>query len=70
MVSGFNTSPKLFSKMESGEARPIVIFENVGRGRLSLLLKAINLFTVYNLNVGFVRTAARTFSKAHIPSHK
>jgi hypothetical protein len=41
MVSGFNTSPKLFSRMESGEANPIVIFENVGLGRLSLLLKAI-----------------------------
>jgi hypothetical protein len=56
MVSGFNTSPKLFSKMESGDARPIVIFENVGRGRLSLLLKAIKLFTVYNLNFEFAIT--------------
>ena len=41
MVSGLSTSPKLFSKMESGEASPIVILENVGLGRLSLLLKAM-----------------------------
>jgi hypothetical protein len=38
MVSGFNTSPKLFSRILSGEASPIVIFENVGLGRLSLFI--------------------------------
>jgi hypothetical protein len=48
MVSGFRISPKLFSKMLSGEARPIVILENVGLGRLSLLLKAI---FKYDLNI-------------------
>jgi hypothetical protein len=41
MVSGFSTSPKLFSRMLSGEASPMVILENTGLGRLSLLLKAI-----------------------------
>jgi hypothetical protein len=41
MVSGLRISPKLLSRMLSGEAKPIVILENVGLGRLSLLLKAI-----------------------------
>src|SRR5688572_3134173 len=49
MVSGFSTSPKLFSRMLSGEASPMVIFEKTGLGRLSLLLMAIKRFKIFDL---------------------
>jgi hypothetical protein len=52
MVSGFKTSPKLRSKIESGDARPIVILEKVDLGRLSFLI-AIYDFKFENENFCF-----------------
>jgi hypothetical protein len=46
MVSGFNTSPYDLSRMESGEANPIVIFEKVALGRFSFLI-AILQYAVF-----------------------
>jgi hypothetical protein len=43
MVSGFNTSPKLLSKMLSGDAKLMVIFEKLDFGLLNSLLIAIML---------------------------
>ena len=38
MVSGFNTSPKDLSRIESGDAKLMVIFEKADLGRLSFLI--------------------------------
>jgi hypothetical protein len=46
MVSGFNTSPNDLSRMESGEAKLMVIFEKVDFGRLSFLI-AIEVICFY-----------------------
>src|ERR1700754_1879116 len=46
MVSGFRTSPYDLSRMESGEANPIVIFEKVALGRFSFLI-AILQYAVF-----------------------
>jgi hypothetical protein len=44
MVSGFKTSPKDLSRMESGDARLMVIFENDDLGRLSFLIAIIDIY--------------------------
>jgi hypothetical protein len=50
MVSGFNTSPKDLSRIESGDAMLMVIFEKEDFGRLSLLI-AIIRYLFYNVLV-------------------
>jgi hypothetical protein len=41
MVSGFSTSPKERSRIESGEARLMVIFEKFDLGRFSFFIAII-----------------------------
>ena len=50
MVSGFNTSPKLLSRILSGEAKLMVICEKDGLGLLSLL-NAISLMKICKLSL-------------------
>ena len=46
MVSGLSTSPKLLSRILSGDAKLIVIWENVGLGLLSLLIAIFDSLAV------------------------